>query len=430
VWFREATRFIEANRIQPFFVYLPTNAPHGPHHVPWRYAEPLVRDGRVDEKAARFFGMIANIDENVGRLRRRLVELDLADNTLVIFVTDNGGTAGTRLYNSGMRAGKGSAYEGGHRAACFLYWPAGGLIGGRDVSPITAHFDLLPTLVDLCRIAEPQGVALDGMSLAGLLRGDEQDGPKRTLLVHHQGRFGQKILDDRPIKYKDYAVMRGRWRLVGKELYDIQADPAQRKDVAADHPEVVRELSVAYESWWNDISQRFDEYCPTVVGSQTQPRTVLTCQDWHGEVIPYNQQHVRAGVVANGYWSLDVAEAGTYEIRLRRWPAELELPIQAELSADELDPRKYDALFKLNQLPSRAIQATEARLRVGAFDETVAVDDGDKCIVFRVTLPAGPVRLQTWLTDAAGTSWGAYYVEIEESAQRPCETRHEPIPPR
>ena len=116
-----------------------------------------------------------------------------------------------RLYNAGMRAGKGNAYDGGHRAACFLHWPAGGLAGGRNVEPITAHFDLLPTLVDLCRLRSPQGVVFDGKSLVPLLRADGAGWPERTLFVHHQGGFGQRIRDDRPIEYKDFAVMTNRW---------------------------------------------------------------------------------------------------------------------------------------------------------------------------------------------------------------------------
>ena len=413
IWFNETIRFIEGNRGEPFFIYLPTNAPHGPHNVAWKYAEPFAKNPKIGEKAARFYGMLTNIDENIGRLRRRLTELNLADDTLVVFLTDNGGTAGTGLYNAGMRAGKGTAYDGGHRAACFLHWPAGNLVGGRDVKPITAHVDLLPTLADLSRVEPPVDVKFDGRSLVPLLCETDTDWPQRTFFVHHQGRFGERITDDRPIKYKDFAVMRGRWRLVGKELYDIEADPAQRSNVAAGHPDVVARLSDAYQRWWSDISGRFDEYCPAVIGSQHQPRPVLTCQDWHGEMIPYSQQHVRAAVEANGFWDLDVAEAGEYKITLRRWPEELDLPIDAVVPAADLDPEKHDVSTRLYNLPSGAVRAKKARLKVGSFDETAAVSPGDKSVSFQVTLPTGHTNLQTWLTDASGKSRGAYYVYVE-----------------
>ena len=413
VWFDEALRFIEANRTKPFFIYLPTNAAHGPHNVPWKYAEPFANQPQIDQSTARFFGMIANIDENIGRLRRRLAEWELAEDTLLIFLTDNGGTGGVRLFNAGLRGKKTSAYDGGHRAACFLHWPGGGLSGGVDVTPITAHIDLLPTLVELCKLSLPQPIRFDGQSLAALLRDPQSAWPARTLFVHHQGRFGQQILDDRPIKFKDYAVMTDRWRLVGEGLYDIEADPGQRKNIAAGHPDIVAALTAAYEKWWSDISSRFDEFCPTIIGAKQQPRTVLTCQDWHGEVIPYNQQHVRAGIVANGFWDLEVAEAGQYAITLRRWPVELDRPFDAELPALDLTDRRYDTSFKPYHLPSGIIRAKRARLQVGAYDETVDVPAEAKSVSFLVDLPAGPVKLQSWLTDEEGRSWGAYYVHIE-----------------
>jgi hypothetical protein len=150
-----------------------------------------------------------------------------------------------------------------------------------------------------------------------------------------------------------------------------------------------------------------------VIGAKQQPRTVLTCQDWHGEVIPYNQQHVRAAVEANGFWDLEVAEARDYEITLRRWPEEADLPIEAVLPSKDLDPQRHAVSQKLYALPSGAICAKKARLKVGDFDETVPVEAGAKYIAFQVTLPAGAVQLQTWLTDASGKSWGAYYVYIE-----------------
>jgi len=413
VWFDEAIRFIERAKDRPFFVYLPTNAPHGPRNVPWEYVEPFLKDRRINESAARFYGMIVNIDQNVGRLRQRLAELDLSDSTIVIFLTDNGGTGGVRLYNAGMRGSKAKAYDGGHRAACFIHWPGGGLTEGRDIEPITAHIDLLPTLIELCDLRSPHRVEFDGASLVPLLNGNAASWPDRTLFVHHQGRFGQKIADDRPIKYKDYAVMTDRWRLVGKELYDIKADPGQQDDVASANSDVVGALSWAYEGWWFDMSEDFDKYCPTIIGSEKQPRTVLTCQDWHGEVIPYNQQHVRAGVQANGFWDLKVARDGAYRISLRRWPEEAGEAIGAFVEQGNLDPAEIDVNARLYQMPSRAIRATQARLKIGAFDENRPVKRTDKVITFDVELRVGRVNLQTWLTDDDGTSWGAYYVYIE-----------------
>jgi len=438
VWFREAMAFIDKAKQRPFFVYLPTNAPHGPHHVPLRYTTPYLDRKGVSASRARFYGMIANIDDNLGRLRTFLRDKGLTRNTILVFMTDNGTAGGVGLrgvkgpdpkhgfpangFNAGMRGKKGSAYEGGHRAACFMHWPAGRLDRPRDVRPITADIDLLPTLIDLCRLKAPKGVAFDGRDLAPLLRGGKAPWPARTLCVHNQARFGQAVKDDRPIKYKDFAVMTDRWRLVGEELYDVQADPGQRKNVADQNPDVVSELKKAYEAWWVGISGRFNEYSRTVVGSPKQSQTMLTCQGWHGDRAPYSQQHVRSAMQANGFWDLTVAKAGTYRITLRRWPVELDLAIDAVVPPLPLNPARHDENYKLLKLPSRAITPTRARLKVGRFDETRPVKAGQKAVTFDVALAAGSVDLQTWLIEKDGTSRGAYYVYIQRLNEGPPHT--------
>ncbi|HID07217.1 MAG TPA: N-acetylgalactosamine 6-sulfate sulfatase, partial [Armatimonadetes bacterium] len=239
VFFDAALKFIEANRDHPFFAYIATNAPHSPFHVPEKYAEPYLKMG-VPQHRARFYGMITNIDENVGRLLTRLRECGLEGDTIVIFTTDNGTSAGYDPrtgdgYNAGMRGIKGSAYDGGHRTPCFIRW-AGELQEGRDISSLTAHFDLLPTLIELCGLENPERIQFDGISLVPLLTGAVRDLPDRTIIVHTQ-----QI--DHPQKWRTCAVMTNRWRLVnGGELYDMTIDPGQEKNVANQYQDVVKEL--------------------------------------------------------------------------------------------------------------------------------------------------------------------------------------------
>jgi arylsulfatase A-like enzyme len=221
VFFAAAQRFIEENRDRPFFAYIPTNAPHQPYNVAAKYSKPYADRG-VPSPRAEFYGMIANIDENVGRLLERVRALGLEDDTIVIFMTDNGTAAGynenTRAgFNAGMRGFKGSEYDGGHRVPCFLRWP-GRLRAGADVGAVTAHIDIVPTLLDLCGLQKPADIAFDGVSLRSLLAA-KQPWPSRTLLVH-----SQRI--DHPEPWRKCAVMTDRWRLVnGKELYDMTTDP-------------------------------------------------------------------------------------------------------------------------------------------------------------------------------------------------------------
>ncbi len=125
-----------------------------------------------------------------------------------------------------MRGQKGSQYDGGHRVPCFVHWPAGGMAAGRDVSQLTAHVDLLPTLIELCGLETPAGVSFDGTSIARLLKGEPAAWPDRTLFVA-VNRL------DHPEPWRRTAVMTERWRLVdGKELYDITADPGQMVDIS------------------------------------------------------------------------------------------------------------------------------------------------------------------------------------------------------
>ncbi len=312
VWFDAATDFIKEqnNAGRPFFCYIPTNAPHGPYLVPENF-EALYKDDPNVPNAA-FYGMITNIDENVGALMKFLDNQELTANTLVIFMTDNGSSAalkGEIGFNAGMRGLKGSPYDGGHRVPCFVRWPAGGIDGGRDVDQLAAHLDLLPTLIDLCGLGAPEGLAFDGTSLAGLLNGTLQDiRENRTLIVE-----SQRI--EFPEKGRQCAVMTDRWRLVNRrELFDIEADPGQETDVASSHPEVVAELLQAYETWWNDLSRTHDQYARIAFGSPAENPVRLTCHDWHESAPPWHQGMIKNGRIANGFWAVEVAEPGRFEI--------------------------------------------------------------------------------------------------------------------
>ncbi|MAV38381.1 MAG: N-acetylgalactosamine 6-sulfate sulfatase [Planctomycetaceae bacterium] len=395
VWFANALDFIERHKDgdQPFFCYLSTNAPHGPYLVDEKYSQPY-RDRGVAATMARFYGMITNIDENLGRLRAALRSWELQHNTVLIFMTDNGSAAGWRVrgnetarwrgFNAGMRGGKGSEYDGGHRVPCFVHWPAGDLKGGRDVDQLTAHVDLLPTLVDLCDLQKPPGPGGDGASLKAVLAGDREALRDRTLFVH-----SQRLPD--PKKWRKSAVMTERWRFInGRELYDLQADPGQRKDVAAQHPQTVAELTRAYEQWWESLKPAFGQPVRIHLGSRAEPVVQLHPHDWHvtGQAqSPWHQGHVRSGHMGNGHWEVDVRRQTRYRVELRRWPRHL----------------------------NQSIEATAARIRVGDRELHRAIPADATHVVFELELAPGPAQLQTWLTLADGKQRGAFFVYVSES---------------
>jgi arylsulfatase A-like enzyme len=385
VWFREATKFIEAHRSRPFFCYLATNAPHAPYRVPERYLERFQRRRDVPEPS--FYGMIECIDENVGRLLDRLESLGLARDTLFIFMTDNGSAAGFKDgigFNAGMRGMKGSPYEGGHRAPFFLRWPAGGVVA-RDIDRMAAHVDVLPTLIDLCGLEAPAGVRFDGRSLAPLLAGAGagEAWPERALVID-----SQRVA--RPEKWRQSVVLAEGWRLVnGKELYDVRADPGQTMDLAASRPDRVARMRAAYEDWWADVSIRFEETCPIVLGNDAENPARLTAHDWHLEAGhrgqgPWDQEQIRAGVEVRGHWEVEVEREGDYEIALRRWPEERPGPLEA----------------------------VRARVRIASSDASQDVAPGAEAAVFRLRLTAGKTRLETRLEDAQGRQRGAYFAYV------------------
>ena len=201
--------------------------------------------------------------------------------------------------------------------------------------------------------------------------------------------------------------------MVGDELFDYKVDPGQLHNIAPERPDVFVDLTESYERWWSHISGRFDEHTPFVIDPAKQWTTTLTAQNWYGEVVPYNQQHIRAAMHANGSWVIVVDEAVEYEVELRRWPRELNLAIRETWEHGLTDTSRFDVKSTLLALPSKSIDAKVARLVIGDFDCAKVVRARDRAVIFRVNLKAGEQRVQSWCTTSSGKEYGAYYVYIE-----------------
>jgi arylsulfatase len=395
VFFGEAMKWMRAQAAakQPFFCYLPTAAAHGPLFVPQKY-----RDLYKNQKpaVASFFGMIANIDENMGRLEGFLRETGLRDNTIVIFMTDNGGTVGVPVFNAGMRGRKIELYEGGHRVPCFVRWPGGKLRAPGDAAGLTQAQDILPTLAELCGLETR--AAFNGVSLASVLR--RAGGmPDRTLVV----QFSRM---DRPSPQRgDACVMWRRWRLIqDKELYDLANDPQQKQNVIEQHPDVAARLRAHYAKWWESVAPRLNEPQRFIIGHDAENPALLSPCEWSDVFLDQGAQ-VRRGEKKNGVWHLEVATAGDYEFELRRWPREADAALFAGLPAH----KHTDGEFP----PGVALPIAKARLKIGNFDESRAVAATDKSVTFTAKLKPGRAQLQTWFCDADGKELcGAYYVYV------------------
>ncbi len=256
VFVQEALGWIHEQDEKPFFAYIPTNAPHGPFVVGDEY-KALYEDKTDDPNTAAFFGMITNIDENVGLIVEKLDEWGLADNTLLVFTTDNGSAKGSKIFNAGMKGGKASLNEGGSRVPLFFRLP-GMTTPGQDLGQLSRHIDIFPTLADLAG-ADITDLKLEGRSLLPLLKQPDAAWPDRNLFFHGgrwpkagaSGKFGKG--DPNPDSYKNrkYAVRSDKWRLVGPDqLYDMESDPGETTNVFGEHPEVVKKLQTAYDGFW------------------------------------------------------------------------------------------------------------------------------------------------------------------------------------
>ncbi|MSU49412.1 MAG: hypothetical protein EXS37_10055 [Opitutus sp.] len=429
VFFAEAQRFIreQASAKKPFLAYIALNAPHGPLHAPKKYLD--LYPNQSPELAA-FFGMITNIDDNVGTTRALLRELGIADNTLFIFTTDNGTATGEKVFNAGMRGKKGSEYEGGHRVSFLAHWPAAGWTKPHTSDTLCHAVDIVPTMLDITSAPTPAGLKFDGRSIRPLL-----DPVANTAAWPHDRMLvtdSQRVRD--PIKWKQTAVMSGPWRLInGKELYDIKADPGQQRNLIAEQPARAAKMRAFYDAWWTELQPTFAQTTEIYLGHPANPSVNLTGHDWiQEELPPWNQQHIReadgfaparpaaekakdakagaAKSVHTGHWAVKVVTAGRYEISLRRWPVESNHPITAALPPGANVPGA-EAAFRAR--PGAAIPATTATLRLDGHDvASQPVRSGDTAIAFTTTLTAGSHQLAPVFQTADGHEVGAYYAVV------------------
>jgi arylsulfatase/arylsulfatase A len=364
VYFDAAMRYMDTAHSgrRPFFAYIACNAPHDPlHDVPEAlYAKYKAKDlspallgnTRSADSVARVYAMVENIDQNVGRLMAHLRSTKLLTNTLVVFMSDNG-PAGQR-YVGDMRGQKSQVHDGGIRSPFYAHWPAR-LKAGTRSDRIAAHIDVMPTLLEAASVPLPTGLKLDGRSLLPLLEGKPADWPDRTLVLQtHRG--------DVPIPFHNLAIRDQRWKLVhpsgfGREtmptdvpleLYDLDSDSMEARNLAAEQPDVVKRLSAAYDAWFRDVSTtRPDNFAPPriVIGTDHETTTVLTWQDWR-VTEPQGWGH-------NGIWKLSAAQDAVYDIELR-WPKPVdpaEVRIRAGATRQTLTLKEPTATAELKGVP-------------------------------------------------------------------------------
>ena len=408
VFFDQANKFITkcAKENKPFFAYISLNAPHGPLHAPQKYLD-MYKDQK--DNVAAFFGMITNIDDNVGKTRKLISDLGVAENTIFIFTTDNGTATGRNIFNAGMRGGKGSEYDGGHRVPMFVHWPAAGLNQHRKIDTLCHAVDVVPTLLDVCEVSNKGDVKFDGVSLQALFDPDTNvQWPDRFLVTD-----SQRVVD--PVKWRKSAVMSQQFRLInGKELYDIKADPGQKKDIAEQNAGQVAKMRAFYDKWWSELEPTFSQTTEIHLGHPDHPVVTMTAHDWLNVFPPWNQGHIRKGDKPakkfGGHWAVKVLKEGNYKISLRRWPTEANHAITASLPPGKNVPGASKA-FRANDGVSLNIETASLRIN-GKEVASKPVGEKDTVISFTTKLPKGSHAIAPVFISKKGET-GAFYCIVE-----------------
>lgn len=406
VWFDEAMKFMEKKQEKPFFLYLPTNAPHSPLIVEEKYAKPYRSLVGKEIVSAEFYGMLANFDENFGKLNAFLEEKGLAENTILIFLTDNGSADGVSRdgklgFNKGFRGKKGFKTEGGHRVPFFIRWPKGNVEGGRNIDNLTAHIDLLPTLARMCDLRLPKNLKLDGIDFSNLLKGKDNSLPERTVFVHNRQDWRP------PMDEAQTCIMNEKWRLVnGKELYDIEQDVYQKNNLADQYPRVVAQLLKENEKFLkaSKTNPEYNEFPMHVIGNENQKEIKLTIQHAIGESPGiWKAQQVGEGMKnKNNMHALRVAQEGTYLISCRRWPKECPGPI---LGIPKENPKGGMYNYK-------AISPQKVRIQIANQIHEKRVTAKEEAVTFSVKLQKGKTFLVNDFIEGK-EKYGVYYTYVE-----------------
>ena len=404
VFFDEAIRYIKEKRDKPFMIYLAPNVAHLPNTVAPEFSEPYVEMG-LEKGQAIYYGMINNLDDNMGRLLQVLEEEGHAENTILLYTTDDGpqkngqqfdegGWALETGFNAGQRGGKGSSYEGGHRLFSFVRWPAGGVGGGKKMDQFTSIMDVLPTMLDLCGIPVPGDLDLDGISFKPGLYGKEIPGSKTRPLVI--SKFNN---DQEDSLTGNFCVMYGDWRFTHKkELFNVMQDPEQKMDVAAQQADVVEKMKSIYMDWLDHATGTINEPVRFILGDPRAPVISLTTQDSY--MAKGNSVFSPRGVLnlesKNGPWKVHFARDGLYRITLSRYPLYTDLPMGIRSDRDEHD-----------------FSASLARVSAGDLLLEKEISAMDSRVDFEVEISAGDADLQTWFFASDGLEIPAYFVDVK-----------------
>ena len=323
-----AIQFIEKNKSNPFFCYLSFNAPHTPLQVPEYYdqmyknVDPSIEFERKNpmhlkmtekdkEDARKVYGMVSNIDDNIGKLLKKIADLGIEENTIIIFMTDNGPQQ--LRYTAGMRDKKGSVYNGGTRVPFFLKYPALSK-ESKVIETMSAHFDVLPTLSELCHVDLPKDRKIDGKSLVPLIKGKKVDWSDRSLFSYWTRKY--------PELYNSMAIQKAEYKLVGQtnynasiedfELYHLKNDPEELHNIVKENKAIALKLKAELDLIYQDLIRSKNLINPPkiIVGSKKENPLTLNRNDADGSRGLWDQEAIF------GKWNVNILK-GRYNFRFK-----------------------------------------------------------------------------------------------------------------
>ncbi|WP_082026519.1 arylsulfatase [Flammeovirga sp. OC4] len=357
--------FIDRNKEKPFFAFVPLNAPHTPYQVGDEYYD-LYKDidfgygEKQNKKIATIYGMCKNIDDNIGRIRQYLKDNALEENTIVVFLSDNG-PQGDR-YNGPWRGGKTSIHEGGSLVPCTLQWK--GKIKPSQKQALTAHIDLMPTLLGLAGVEKPKEVKFDGVDLSPYLL--KNKAPESRKLYTHMTGF--EITAERG------AVRAGDFRYTtefGKTgLYNLTEDPSEKHDLQAELPEKAKEMKEAFEAWYTDVTSAGFADLRIPMGYKESPRVVLAVHESTGKGDLKFKANVNGWAhdwfLVNGdatiEWPIEIVTPSTFQLSLKYAGQALKGDVIEVIFGDQIIKKKIKKDFKPTALPTpdRVMREQEA----------------------------------------------------------------------
>lgn len=371
-----AIQFLEVNQKNRFFLYLAFNAPHEPLQVPKKYYEmykglqidsanyknlkafPKMSD-KNQEDARKVYSMISNIDDNLGRLFKKLEQLKLDSNTLIIFMTDNGPQQ--LRYKAGLSGIKGSVYEGGVKVPFYMKMP-GTIDKDKEINIPAAHYDVLPTLAELCRFKVPAGIKIDGKSLMPLLQKKEIIWKERAMIFNWARGY--------PEPYRNIAVRKGKYKMVGMceetaapvslELYNLEDDPFELRNISKANSGKLNELKLEFDNWYKEIIQSPRLVAQAaIIGTKHENPTILNRNDCMGYGGVWEEDKDK------GYWEIALQKSGKFDFTIS---------------------------FK-NPFPS----PTKLFLRIGNVQRSIDAKPEDKDFhMTGIHIPRGKYRLEAW----------------------------------